>query len=179
MLTLCLALLENPDDEPLFTDFYNKYQKIVYYVAKDKLNEHQLAEDCAQEVFFNFAKNFHNIKERFNDNEIEGLVRIVARNMAIDIYRKNKKHYINVVDADLSEFFSITDDSDLDTCDQVLLKQAIDSLPEEIRDVFYLKYVYNYSGTEISQLLGISEPLVRKRCMLGRQMARKYIESEK
>ncbi len=161
----------------MFEDFYNKYNGLVYYIAKEKLKDHQLAEDCVQEVFVNFAKNFHNIKKNFNDNRTGSLVKIVSTNMAIDIYRKNKKHLINVVDADLSEFYSLSDD-DFDMCDQVALKEAVNSLPEEIKSVFYLKYVCNYSGIEISQMLGISESLVRKRCMLGRQMAKNYIESE-
>ncbi len=178
MLSLCLALLENQEDEPLFEEFYSKYNKLVFYIAKDKLNDHQLAEDCVQEVFCNFARNFHNIKEDLYDNKIEGLIRVVARNMAIDIYRKNRKHIANVVDADLSDFFSLSEE-EFDVCDQLVLKQAIDNLPEEIKTVFYLKYVFNYSGTEIAAYLNISESLVRKRCMLGRQMAKKFIESEK
>ncbi len=177
MLSLCLAMIQDKEDEPLFEAFYNQYNKYVYYIAKESLKDHQLAEDCVQEVFFNFSRNFRNIKDKIYDDKFKSLVRIVTKNMAIDIYRKNKKHINNVVDADLSDFFSISDD-EFDVCDQVVLKDAINSLPEEIKYVFYLKYIYNYSGAEISKLLNISETLVRKRCMIGRQLAKKFIESE-
>ncbi len=178
MLSLCLALLQNPEDEPIFEEFYHKYHKLVFHIAKEKLQDNQLAEDCVQEVFFNFARNFHNIKDNLNEKSIGSLIHIVSKNMAIDIYRKNKRHYSNVIDVDISDFRGISDD-DFDACDQVILKQAINTLPEEIKSVFYLKYIYNYSGTEIAKMLNISEPLVRKRCMLGRQMAKKYINGEK
>ncbi len=175
MLSLCMAMLVNQDDVPLFEEFYNNYHKLVYYIAKDCLGDHLLAEDCVQEVFLNFAKNFHNIKDKINDNSIGYFVKIVSRNTAIDIYRKNKRHYRNVVDADVSDFFSLAED-EFDMCDQIMLKEAIDSLPDEIKIVFYLKYVCNYNGLEIAEMINISESLVRKRCMIGRQMAKKYIE---
>ncbi len=177
MLSLCLALLQNQEDEPLFEEFYNKYHKLVFFIASENLTDPQLAEDCVQEVFINFAKNFHNIKDTLNDKRIGSLIRIISRNTAIDIYRKNKKHYLNVIDADLSDFFSVTDE-DFDMCEEVVLKEAINSLPEGIKTVFYLKYACNYSGAEIAQMMNISEPLVRKRCMLGRQMVKKYIDGE-
>lgn len=178
MLALCLALLEEPKDEPLFEKFYYKYYTLAYAIVIQHIREQHLAEDCMQEVFANIAKNFHNIKNEQDEKRTKALVRIIARNVSIDMYRKNKKHYEHVVDADITEFFSIADD-DFDICDQITLKEAIDKLPIEIQTVFYLKYVCNYNGAEISKMLGISESLVRKRCMIGRQLAKKYIESEK
>ncbi len=176
MLTLYFSLLENPEDEPLFEAFYNKYKNLVYYIARDRLRERQLSEDCVQEVFIKFAKFFHNIKDETDENKIESLIRVVSKNMAIDLYRKNKSYNQRVLDADLSKFYSLSDD-DFDICDEIELKQAINSLPEELKIVFYLKYVWNYSGAEISKYLNISEPLVRKRCMIGKRLVREYLEN--
>ncbi len=178
MLPIYWALLQDSRDEPIFEEFYNKYNKTVYYIAKEKLGTHDQAEDCVQETFFRFAKNFHNIKVFLKDYRIEGLVKVIARNTAIDIYRKNRRYYANVANADLSDFYSISDNV-FDECDQMVLKDAIESLPEEIKITFYLKYVYGYSGKEIAQLLCVTESLVRKRCMIGRQLAQKYIERGK
>ncbi len=177
MLSICLTLLQNSEDEPIFEEFYNKYNKLVYYIARSHLNNHQLAEETVQETFIRFAKIFHNIKPSYYDDNIEGLVKTIARNVSIDFYRKRERIQKNVVDADLTDFYSLSDD-DFEICNQVILKQAIDDLPEEIKSVFYLKYVYGYSGAEIAELLSISESLVRKRCMIGRQMVKKIIESD-
>ncbi len=177
MLPICLALLQDADDEPLFEQFYHEYNKIVYTIAVSNLNNHHLAEECVQEVFMNFAKIFHTIKKSSDEKRVEALLKISAKNMSVDVFRKNKRHIINVVDADLNDFYNISE-KEFDVCEHIILKQAIDSLPEEIKDIFFLKYLYNYSGAEIAQMLGITESLVRKRCMLGRQLAKKYIESE-
>ncbi len=178
MLSLCLTMLQDPEDEPLFEEFYNKYNKLVYYVARENLSTHELAEDCVQEVFLNFAKNFRNIKGSLNDIRIESFIRIVTKNMSVDVYRKNRRHTEKIADADISEFYNISDE-EFDFCENITLKQAIDRLPEEIKTVLYLKYVCDYSGTEIAQMLGITETLVRKRCMQGRQLAKKFIEGDK
>ncbi len=177
MLSLYLALLQDVEDKPIFTEFYEKYKKLVFYVAKKCLQNSDLAEDCSQETFIKLAKNFHNIKPFSDDVKIEHYIKIVTKHTAIDIYRKEKKHLTNLVELDVEDFYSIAEET-FDVCDEMTLKQAIDSLPEEIKMVFYLKYVYNYSGAEISKLLGISEPLVRKRCMLGMRKAKEFIESE-
>ncbi len=178
MLSMCFAMLQNAEDEPLFEEFYNKYNKLVYYIARDNLHTHEAAEDCVQEIFMTIAKNFHNIKGFLYDNRIEGFVRVVARNVSVDNYRRNKKHILNVVEPDISDFYNISDEY-FDVCDQMDLKEAIDNLPEEIKCIFYLKYICGYSGAEISQMLGIGESLIRKRCMIGRNLAKEFIERGK
>ncbi len=177
VLSVCMALLQDKEDEPVFEEFYNKYNKLVYYTAMNKLKNHEHAQDCVQDVFIGFAKNFHNIKGSLNDNRIEGLVRVVSQNTAIDIYRKSKRHIVNIVEKDISDLYDVGE-KEFDVCDKMVLEQAINSLPEEIKAVFYMKYVFDYSGSEIAQMLGITEALVRKRCMVGRQLAKKFIESE-
>lgn len=177
MLLFYLALLENPEDEPSFNEFYNKFRKTVYHIAYRHLKNEQEAEDCEQEVFTTLAKHFHNISRNFDDKSVWSFVKIVTKNMAIDMYRKNKREAECVVDTDITEFFSLAED-DFDVFDEIQLKDAINNLPDEYQGIFYLKYVCNYSGEEISKLLNISQPLVRKRCMIGMQLARKYLEGD-
>ena len=76
------------------------------------------------------------------------------------------------------ELINLLTERDFDIFDEIQLKDAINSLSPEIQNVFYLKYVCNYSGEEISKALNISKPLVRKRCMLGMQRVRAYLEGE-
>ncbi len=175
MLSICLALLENPEDKLRFEEFYNKFYNTVYFIAKEHLKTKEAAEDCAQEIMIHFAKDFHNIKQDFDDNKFKNYVRVISKCMAIDMYRKEKKHLNNVVDADLSEFYNISD-SEFDVCDTMLLKEAINTMPENYRYVFYLKYVYEFSGAQIAEKIGISETSVRQKCMLGMKFVRNYIK---
>lgn len=177
MLFMYLALLQNPEDEQLFETFYNKFYNIIYYIAKDHLHTKEAAEDCAHEVLMYFAKEFHNIPHDFDDKKLCNFIKIVTKNMAIDMYRKEKKHLFHVVDTDIDDFYNIST-KEFDIVDEITLKEAFDKMPEDYRFICYLKYYYNMSGEEIAKMLNISKPLVRKRCMLGMQFLRKYINGE-
>ncbi|MBQ4572009.1 MAG: sigma-70 family RNA polymerase sigma factor [Clostridia bacterium] len=175
MISLYLALLENPEDESRFIEFYNKFYSTVYLIAKDHLRTREAAEDCAQEIMLRFAKDFHNINQDFNDKRFRNYVRIVAKGISVDMYRKEKKHLENVVEDDISEFKNLSIE-EFDRCDIFLLEQAVSAMPEEYRYVFYLKYFYQYSGKEISQKTGITETTVRQKCMHGMHFVRNYIK---
>ena len=175
MLFICLSLLQNPEDKQRFEEFYNKFYDMIFYIAKERLNTIEAAEDCAQEVMMRFAKDFHKITQDFDDKKFKNYVRVVSKGVAIDVYRREKKHLTNVVDADISEFYDIADE-EFDVCDVVLLKEAIDAMPELYRYVFYLKYIYGLSGAEIAEKLNISKTLVRQRCMLGKQFVREFVK---
>ncbi len=177
MLFAYFALLENPEDEPLFEEFYNKFYDTIFYIAKKHLKTIESAEDCAHEVLISFAKNFHNITHDFNDKKLYNFISIVTQAKAVDMFRKEKKHIYNVADADISEFYDI-EAKEFDVIDVITLKEAFEKMPEEYRYICYLKYVLNITGEQIARMLDISQPLVRKRCMLGRQFVIKYFEGE-
>ena len=177
MLFMYFAVLQNPEDEPLFEEFYNKFYDTVFYISKQHLRTKEAAEDCSHEVLLYFAKEFHNISHDFTDKKLWNYVRIVSKCMAIDIYRKEKKHINHVVDYDVEDFFHLSVD-EFDICDEIQLKDGFDKMPEEYRYICYLKYVYELSGAQISKMLNISEPLVRKRCMLGKKYLKNYMLGE-
>lgn len=90
MLSICLALLENPQDNRRFEEFYNKFNGMIFMIAKEHLRTREAAEDCMQEIFIHFAKDFHNIKQDFNDKSFRSYVRVISKCIAIDMYRKEK-----------------------------------------------------------------------------------------
>ena len=67
-------------------------------------------------------------------------------------------------------------DTEFEICDTLLLKDAINTMPESYRYVFYLKYVYELSGAEIAKKLDMSEPSVRRKCMLGMQFVKEFVK---
>lgn len=175
MLSICLALLESPQDKRRFEEFYNKFNGMIYMIAKDHLKTKEAAEDCTQEIMIHFAKDFHNIKQDFDDKSFRSYVRVISKCIAVDMYRKEKKHLENIADADLTEFYDLSAD-EVDACELMTLKQAIDAMPESYRYVFCLKYYYQYSGAEISAKTGISETSVRQKCMLGMNFVKNFVK---
>ena len=52
MMTLFLTLLDAKEEKSKFDKLYEKYRKLMHYVAKGILTDDQLAEDAVQEAFF-------------------------------------------------------------------------------------------------------------------------------
>lgn len=171
---LFFNVIETEKDKEEYLILYEKYQKFVYYIARQHLNDHNLAEDCQQEVFLYIAKNFQYIRNKSTEESIKGLIFTITKSIAIDMYRKNIKNNA-IINADISDLGYIKD-VDFDMCDEIALNCAIDKLPEEYKNVIYLKYFYDFSSSEISKLCGISPSLVRKRIMIAKKMMKKYLK---
>ncbi len=175
MISICLMMLQNPEDKPRFEQFYDEFYNTVFYIAKQHLKNKESAEDCAQEVMIHFAKNFHKITQEFDDKKFRNYVMVISKCMAIDMYRKERKHENNVVDIDISDCYSIGEE-EFDVCDMMLLKEAINALPELNKQVFYLKHIYQLSAIEISERINMTEPMVRKRSMQSMQFVKNYVK---
>jgi RNA polymerase sigma-70 factor (ECF subfamily) len=178
MLSICLALLQNPDDKSRFEEFYNKFHSVIYLIAKDHLKSKEAAEDCAQEILIRFAKDFHNINQDFDDKRFKAYVRVVSRGIAIDMYRKEKRHSDNVVDTEISEFIHLSV-KEFDACDLMALKQAVDAMPDSYKDAFILKYYYQFTAPEIAAKTGMSEVSVRQKCFLGMKFVKDFLKDDK
>ena len=50
MMTLFLTLLDAKEEKSKFDKLYEKYRKLMHYVAKGILTDDQLAEDAVQEL---------------------------------------------------------------------------------------------------------------------------------
>lgn len=113
----------------------------------------EMAEDFLQE---GFIKVFANLKSFRSEGSIEGWVRKVMVNTALEILRKNDvlKH-----SADIEAAYSLSDDYPdafrLLTAEELL--KHIQALPAGFRTVFNLFAIEGYTHQEIAEMMGISE----------------------
>lgn len=174
MLQLCLAMLDTPEEKAKFQAFYDKFNKKIYYIALKHLKKHELAEECTQDILLHFAQNFEKVGDDLEEKRVENYVRVVAKCMSVDAFRREKNHIYREVNADIEDFYDIAD-VDYEIHDVVTIRDAIEHLPEDYQQIFYLKYIAEYTGAEIGKLLNMSQPLVRKRCMIGMQKMKEYL----
>lgn len=124
------------------------------------------ADDLVQETFLKVHRHV------CKGNEIREPLRflyITLRNLASDIYRKNKIEY---VDIDITEI--VSDDGTPSIERQVISEQEFDvlcnaivELPIKMRYAFVLRKVYGYSCREIADKLGRSPNTVREQVAQG------------
>lgn len=174
MLELCLVLIDDEQDKALFEKFYDKYNGLVYYIGNEHLKNHYLAEEVVQEAFIYIAKNFDCFK---GDNKnIRAYVAAVAKGTAISLYRKESRHFNILNYDDVKNECDVINVTDLDVYDEILLKQALEMLPENMRNMIELAYVYGLTSAQIGEIHKISAANVRKKIERAKKSIKKQMK---
>lgn len=168
------------NDYEKMEELYELYEQKIYYVAYSILNNIQQAEDAVQETFITLYKNLEKLHS-LATQELKRYILRVAKNKAIDSYRKNKRHETfleeyerestEAVDENIEEWEKRTmSEVQIDT----LLKE-LNELNESNRQVFKYKVFYNLTYQEISSVMGITEANVRKQFERARKRVQNMI----
>ena len=154
--------------ENIFEEIYMYYKNYLYTIIFDVIRDEQYAEDALQETFIKIFKNADKI-ENVKDNKTKRMVSVIAKNTAIDFYRKRKKQFEN--EAEYEKQDMIADKNafiDMDSGESELLI-AISRLTDKYRNVLLLKYSSGFSNEEIAEIMGISVVNVRKIISRGKK----------
>lgn len=158
----------------LITSFKDKMYRYALNVLKDPFD----AEDAVQEAIVKIWKK----KDQFLEIENKQAWCItIARNLAIDKLRAKKKRY----SSDMSEHYDISDEGPSpaaqivqeDTMDRI--KDMINTLPEQQRDIVMLRDVEGYSYQEIADLRNYTIDQVKVNLHRARKVLRKKLLSIK
>lgn len=175
MLNLYLTLIDTDEDKIRFTKLYEQYRHLMFYIAKEILQDEHLSEDAVQEAFLRIAKNFHKVGEILCP-ETRNFTVIITRNVAINMI--NRKHNELDMDSYLNSASSELTEDVFETVSNKLLMECILKLPETYRDPLYLYHLYGYSFNEISNLLSVSVETAKKRAQRARHMLKVLLEKE-
>jgi len=63
MLTVLLALIDTPEEKKRFEELYYQYERLLYFIAKQRLGDVHLAEDAVNETFIRVIRHFDGIDE--------------------------------------------------------------------------------------------------------------------
>lgn len=176
ILVFYTSMLDEKEDKAKFEVLYNTYKNLMYYVANDILKDTMQAENAVSEAFLRIAKNFNKIND-VNCPQTKGFVVIVVKNIAINMYNKNKKE--NAVSLDeISTYIgnNNVEDKVLDEFAVEDLKKAIDSLKPIYKDAILFRYASGYSVSEISDILSVNSETVKKRIQRAKSELLKILE---
>ena len=126
----------------------------------------------AQETFLTFFKVLPNYK---HEGKLLNFLYTLARNKCND-ERKRKRHTEVALDA-------VMDTAEAETScgleakeDANAIAEAVERLPEDIKDVILLYYFEEKKVKEIAQICGISLPNCKYRLRRGRELIRGFLE---
>jgi RNA polymerase sigma-70 factor (ECF subfamily) len=149
------------DDEAL-DEAFDRYGALVYGVARRTLRDGSAAEDVVQEVFTTLWAH----PERFDPQRgsLRAYLGMQAHGRAIDALRSESSRTDRELrHHDLSTRSRGFGNELESTTMQQLVKEAIDRLPHEQRQVVELAYFGGYTHREVAAILGIPEGTAKSR----------------
>ncbi len=178
-MLLLLSFISTEGERNIFTQLYQYYENAMYNIAYSVLHDKYLAEDAVNEAFIRLIKYLPDIED-VSCHKTKALIVIIVRSTAIDIYRKRKKQY----EYETEEPEEIRD-SDTILLDQLIadedfheLMKGLKKLKKEYHEIILLKYVYELSNSEISNLLGISDSVVRQHICRAKKAVKKLLDEK-
>ena len=132
---------------------FDRFSRIMMTVCLRYAQDTLEAQDIMQD---GFIKVFNSLDKFHHDGSLEGWVKRIMINTALDAYRRNKKRR-NALELDDENAMEISDQENVlgDISIKFLLK-LIQDLPEGYRMVFNMFAIEGYSHKEIAKELNIS-----------------------
>lgn len=151
---------------------FDKFAPKMLAVIMRYLRNMDEAEDTLQD---GFVKIFHKIGEFKMEGSLEGWIRRIMVNTALDMLRKNKKLLGDIQLDDVSYKVSY-EDTGFDEMNVEQLLQLIDALPDGYRIVFNMFAIEGYSHKEIADTLGVTENTSKSQYSRARAFLRNQLE---
>ena len=133
----------------LFDKYSGRMMTVCLRYADDSLEAQDILQD-------GFIKVFNSIKSFHYEGSLEGWIKRIVINTALDNYRKNKKRRY-ALELDSEDAIEIhEEDNIVEGITSKYLLDLIQKLPEGYRVVFNMFALEGYSHKEIAEQLGIS-----------------------
>lgn len=157
----------------LYKTFYSKMMGVCYKYSNN-------AEDAKDLLQDGFVKVYSNIHKYNFEGSLEGWIRRIMVNTAIDHFRKNKNVYMVSDEDDY-----ILENSKVESADSIysqfgeeVIMEAIQSLSPAYKTVFNLNVIEGYQHKEIAEKLNISEGTSKSNLAKAKQNLKKILEEK-
>ncbi len=160
--------------EKTFFQLYENESEALFRFVSFRVADAEKVKDILQESYLRLWKIL--LKENI-ENERAYLYRI-ARNLIIDSYRKTEA---GSLDGLLEEGFDISVPEGItleEKMDAEKIKGFFRELPEKYRDIFWLRFVEEWSVKDIAEAFSLSENVTSVRIYRGLKLLRKRLQAK-
>ena len=152
----------------IFLPYYQKLYRIAFRLLQDESN----AEDIVQDTYI---KLWDKRDDLTGIDNTEAFAIVVLRNLCLDQLRKSKEHLHAKYEVDIPEQSSVA--SLVETRDEIdYVRQLVDRLPEQQRQIMLFKHWDGYSDEEIEQITGLSAGNIRVSLSRARKTIREQFK---
>ncbi len=160
-------------DENAFDVFVRKHYDEILKYCNYHCSDISYAEDLTQETFLHFF-------EKLSDYRYIGKTRnylyTIAGNLCRDYYKKVKDNLLEEQSAEVQNCLQHSGTEEI--VNKITVEAALNSLPEELREVIVLYYFQELKLAEISDILQIGLPLVKYRIKQAKMRLEKLLGEE-
>jgi len=171
-------------DGDSFTELCRRYYGAMVAIGHAIIRDRHLAEDAAQQAFAKAAVCLPRLRQADQFGRwVAAICRNEARDLAQAQRRENKGHSTSSVSPDGAKgekteyplFPSVVPEpSDSDESVR-MVREALGRLPEEAREVIFLRFYDDLSYDQISVVLGISEQAINGRLRRAKKQLARYL----
>jgi RNA polymerase sigma-70 factor, ECF subfamily len=153
-------------DGDSFTELCRRYYGAMVAIGHAILRDRHLAEDAAQQAFAKAAVHLPRLRQA---DQFGRWVAAICRNEAKDLARVRREPRVN------DEPPVVEGQSDARESDK-MVREALDRLPREAKEVIYLRFYDGLSYDRISAVLGISEQAINGRLRRAKKQLARYLQ---
>lgn len=137
----------------IYRDFWHPIYRFIYM----RVQQHQLAEDLTQETFLRVRPFIQNTVN------IEAFLKVIARHIVIDNWRKRK---VNMIGLDISELMIQSDErgveEQIEISEQIMeINKVIQSLSHPYQEVIRLRIFHGLSIKDTGRFMAKSEGTIK------------------
>lgn len=151
--TIHTRLMDPSTRRQAFEDMVSHYSRTLYWQIRHIVVDHDDADDVLQNTFM---KAWANIESFRGDAKLSTWLYKIAYNESITLINQ-RKNSISIDNEEAGMIYSLESDEYFDGDEtQILLQQAIETLPSKQKAVFTMKYFDEMKYEEMSQITGTS-----------------------
>ncbi len=159
-------------DQDAFAELVYAYQDSVYNLCYRMLSERTEAEDAAQEAFL---RAYLNLQRYDPARSFKTWLLTIASNHCIDRLRRRRLKWLSIEDDPLPNLTLSSDEPEPE--DETVLREQsaeiqtiLSTLNPDYRAAVILRYWYDYSYSEIADILDTTESAIKSRLFRARQL---------
>lgn len=153
-MLMYLTIIDSKEGQQKFEFIYNRYKKLMFYIANKILGDTRDSEDTVHDAFLKIIEIIDDIKD-VESPQTRSLIVTITENKAIDLYRKRQRKTVLPFE---EEYLGVPNCSDIESVeDNEVVTKAIASLSGKYREVLFLKYSHGYSIDEMALILSMSK----------------------
>ena len=146
--------------------FIKKHYSSIYQYCFLHIHDRDLAEDMTQETFTRF---FESLQTYTDYGKVRNYLYRISGNIIKNYYKKKKE-------IPMEEMPEISGNDMGDADVRMDIEQAVDRLPDELREITILFFFQELKQKDIAELLNINLSLVKYRISRAKKLLSEYLE---